>query len=654
MALPAHLGSDVTDLVGLDSQVEGMSRANGLDPAFVRRIITQESAWNPSAKSPKGAMGLMQVMPATAADYGVTDLLNPSENLKAGITHLARLNKKFNGNQELVAAAYNAGEGNVAKAGGVPDFPETKDYVAKTTLPTHLGGDVTDQFPTHLGADITETVAALKPSDEKKATNVAAYKTRNPGLWEKIVDAGKQAVSSPTAFVKAEGEGLMDLATGAVKGAASTAINLGSAVSKIPVVGPALTATGNALAGGDTPAVPAAQAFEAARAAVAPSNTLQRVGKGMEQVAEFAVPAGAVSNSIKAGTTGAGLLTRVAAQGAGGAGVGGGVAAAHNENPVVGAFTGGVAGAVAPVVDAVAPALANKAQQVMRAALKPSKAAIKEMPGGLRAGLDEQAETMARYVLDKKLTPANVKVYVEGFKDRLDAAVAQHGDAVVPGAPAIEAAIKQIEARYGSAAIPSDIKPLIEKLYEMTPGPATQVASKVLGANGQPIMTTVPGALTRTARTDVTAAEALDLAQRMKAMNRGSWGTMTGPAKETGKAIESSLRTQAKSVPEIADAQAGHGMAIAANRTLENAAHRIGNREVVSPFGFVSHSLAVPTLGASELVAKAQSLLQKHPIESAHKLKGLADSIARKNYPMIAKILARFSAGGVTQATAKE
>jgi hypothetical protein len=104
-----------------------------LPPDEAWAVIMAESAGNPQAQSPKGALGLMQLMPETAADYGVAahELLDPERNLDAGMPHLKRLMAKFPNQPDLWRAAYNAGEGNVAKYGGIPPFQETQDYVRR-------------------------------------------------------------------------------------------------------------------------------------------------------------------------------------------------------------------------------------------------------------------------------------------------------------------------------------------------------------------------------------------------------------------------------------------------------------------------------------------------------------------------------------------
>src|SRR5687767_4657687 len=109
-----------------------VAREQQVDPALLHAVITVESAYNPNAKSPKGATGLMQLMPDTAKRYGVTDLVNPQENLRAGAKYLRDLLAMFDNNLRLVLAAYNAGEGAVARSGNrIPPYPETRAYVPR-------------------------------------------------------------------------------------------------------------------------------------------------------------------------------------------------------------------------------------------------------------------------------------------------------------------------------------------------------------------------------------------------------------------------------------------------------------------------------------------------------------------------------------------
>jgi soluble lytic murein transglycosylase-like protein len=110
--------------------IDKYSREQGVDAKIVRAMIQVESAYQQRARSRKGAMGLMQLMPETARQYAVADPYDPESNIAAGIKHLKSLMDRLP-RLELALAAYNAGEAAVQKFRGVPPFPETRDYVAR-------------------------------------------------------------------------------------------------------------------------------------------------------------------------------------------------------------------------------------------------------------------------------------------------------------------------------------------------------------------------------------------------------------------------------------------------------------------------------------------------------------------------------------------
>ncbi len=119
------------NLEAFRDEIAAAASATGVDISLLRAVIHAESAFNPMAVSNKGAQGLMQLMPGTAGDLGVTDAFDVGQNIGGGAKYLAQLLKDFNGNTQLATAAYNAGEGAVQKYGGVPPYDETQVYVQR-------------------------------------------------------------------------------------------------------------------------------------------------------------------------------------------------------------------------------------------------------------------------------------------------------------------------------------------------------------------------------------------------------------------------------------------------------------------------------------------------------------------------------------------
>lgn len=113
--------------------LQQLSAEHGVPLEMILAVIQQESGGNPSAKSPAGALGLMQLMPGTAADLGVQNALDPRQNVTGGVKYLARMLKMFDGDVQKALAGYNAGPGNVQRYGGIPPFQETQHYVRNIT-----------------------------------------------------------------------------------------------------------------------------------------------------------------------------------------------------------------------------------------------------------------------------------------------------------------------------------------------------------------------------------------------------------------------------------------------------------------------------------------------------------------------------------------
>lgn len=115
----------------IEAFITAAARRYSVDAKLINAIVYAESAFNPYAMSKAGAVGLMQLMPDTAAGYNIADLMDPQANVDAGVRHVADLLREFEGNVELAVAAYNAGAGAVRRHGGVPPYRETQRYVAK-------------------------------------------------------------------------------------------------------------------------------------------------------------------------------------------------------------------------------------------------------------------------------------------------------------------------------------------------------------------------------------------------------------------------------------------------------------------------------------------------------------------------------------------
>ena len=111
------------------AEIDAAAASNGIDPALLKGLVSQESGFNPNARSGAGAVGLTQLMPGTAASLGVTNPLDPAQSLQGGAKYLRQQLDRFGGDEKLALAAYNAGPGAVAKYGGVPPYAETQNYV---------------------------------------------------------------------------------------------------------------------------------------------------------------------------------------------------------------------------------------------------------------------------------------------------------------------------------------------------------------------------------------------------------------------------------------------------------------------------------------------------------------------------------------------
>jgi len=142
-----------------DPVIERVAEEFDLSPLLIKAVARVESGFNPRAVSPKGAQGLMQLMPRTARHYGVRNAFDPQENLRAGARHLRHLLDEFSGDLTLALAAYNAGSTAVRRHGGVPAYAETRNYVRK--VQASMGGDER----TWRRAPATQPVRMVRASD---------------------------------------------------------------------------------------------------------------------------------------------------------------------------------------------------------------------------------------------------------------------------------------------------------------------------------------------------------------------------------------------------------------------------------------------------------------------------------------------------------
>lgn len=147
--------------------IREISREHGLDPVLVQAVVGTESGFDPAAVSPKGAGGLMQLMPGTAAALGVVDRFNPRENISGGVRHLRYLLDRYQGSVAMALAAYNAGEGVVDTYRGIPPYPETQRYVRRVLRDAGLSeatGGTPRTIYRYRGPDDTLTYSNIPPA----------------------------------------------------------------------------------------------------------------------------------------------------------------------------------------------------------------------------------------------------------------------------------------------------------------------------------------------------------------------------------------------------------------------------------------------------------------------------------------------------------
>lgn len=192
---PATLNPRPSDY---DNLIAAVARKTSLDPLLVKSVMHAESAFNPNAVSKRGAVGLMQLMPATAQRYGVSRIFDPRENVRGGAQYLSDLLDLFDGDLKLALAGYNAGEGAVLERGGVPPYGETRRYINKVlSLYRAYQSDRCEQHREEIAA-IDGTIISCSASTRNTATG-AADTAKQESRPAKQSTSRKAVVSNVTA-----------------------------------------------------------------------------------------------------------------------------------------------------------------------------------------------------------------------------------------------------------------------------------------------------------------------------------------------------------------------------------------------------------------------------------------------------------------------
>jgi soluble lytic murein transglycosylase-like protein len=175
-AAELRVDGPLADRKAINEAVDRLAPLYGLDPVLVRSIILAESDYDPRAVSWRNAQGLMQLMPETAARFGVANTFDPVQNLRGGMSYLHWLYQRFAGNLTLILAAYNAGENAVSQYGGVPPYPETQDYVTKVKQYAAAGGTVPPGLSPRRAPVTTRSTGPSGISVERTRFGVTIYR----------------------------------------------------------------------------------------------------------------------------------------------------------------------------------------------------------------------------------------------------------------------------------------------------------------------------------------------------------------------------------------------------------------------------------------------------------------------------------------------
>jgi len=182
----------------LEGLIQKYARLNGVDPSLVRAVMRHESGFNPGALSPKGAQGLMQLMPGTAALMGVTNPFDPEQNIAGGVGYLRRCLDRFGHNVPLAVAAYNAGPESVARCAGIPPYAETQVFV-QNVMGTYTGRYLRGNLPATWGAPPSAAGQGTAPGAKraKKPASDASQPNEVRRPRPKIIEVRSFKASQP-------------------------------------------------------------------------------------------------------------------------------------------------------------------------------------------------------------------------------------------------------------------------------------------------------------------------------------------------------------------------------------------------------------------------------------------------------------------------
>lgn len=455
-------------------------------------------------------------------------------------------------------------------------------------------------------------------------------------------DIAGTAIDTALRLPSGAARGAMDVGTGIVKGIGQTAADVGKSANTI------------AQKLFNRPMLPEGETAWA-DTRLQPTDTAQGAGKMIERAAEYAVP-GLAADTLAtraAARIGGGMAVRLGARAAAGSAANAATAAVHGENVPVAAAAGALGPAVGEAAGAAGEALGRRALPLVRAGLKPLVSELKRVPGASRTGVNAEADRMAQFALDHRLTgPEQAADLVTDLEGRIAQAV-QGSTATVNGPQRAWANLDALAQDATSSADVAAIRRAQEELLHGTGriGRETAIDQPVAGAapgGTAPQTFAWPGTAAaptqRVLRTDMSPAEALDLARASGRWNTNKqWGELKGADTEAAKRIESGLRDSVRdAVPEAAPLLQQQGQAIRIRGAMDRMALREGNRNAVSLEGAIG--MASPAVKGN-LFGVAAHWLRNNQVRAGIYADDLSRAIANQDAQAVTKIMGMIGVG---------